>query len=157
MFRHGCEHLINCAIDAKATRRKPNLYVENLRSRLLCPGEARKVSKKQYKLPTNPKGSEVTNGKKFSTEGKLPRGISTVPRGLCARVRHTERVTNKKEWRMTKKSALRVSFEHIKCFTKRDQANDTIIHISRPFTTPRCGARRLWRISAIIIPAQGGR
>ena len=122
------------------------------------------VRERQGRCPRNnincPLIQKATNlhmGKKFSTEGKLPRGISTVPRGLCARVRHTERVTNKKEWRMTKKSALRVSFEHIKCFTKRDQANDTIIHILCPFTTPRCGARRLWRISAIIIPAQGGR
>ena len=87
MFRHGVEQIIKCAIDSKASRRKPKLYVENLRSRLICPGETRKVSKKQYKPPTNPKGSEFTYGQKFGTKGELPRGISTVPRGLCARVR----------------------------------------------------------------------
>jgi hypothetical protein len=45
------------------------------------------VSKKQHTPPTNPKGSEFTDGEKFGTKGELPRGISTVPRGVCARVR----------------------------------------------------------------------
>ena len=37
--------------------------------------------------PLIQKAANLQMGNKFGTQGELPRGISTVPRGLCARVR----------------------------------------------------------------------
>ena len=67
---------------------------ENLSCMWKTCGHGEFVRARQGRSPINninrpliQKAASLHMGKKFGTKGELPRGISTVPRGLCARVR----------------------------------------------------------------------
>jgi hypothetical protein len=75
--------------------------VENPSCRWKTCGHGLFVRARQGRCPRNnihrpliQKAANLHMGKKFGTKGELPRGISAVPRGLCARVRLYTRVHN---------------------------------------------------------------
>lgn len=91
MFCNCCEQLINCAIDAKPTRRKPNLYLENLRSWCFVRARTRKVSKQQHKLPSNPNTGEFTPRRKVRNSGRTTTGNSRSSWGvMCSCPIHSQ-------------------------------------------------------------------